>query len=397
MKISFSPPDISEREIELVSEAMRSGWITTGPKTKQFENMLAEYIGTKRVACLNSATAAMELSLRILGIGDGDEVITSAYTYTASASVIAHVGASIVLVDVAPGSYLINPEALEAAITPRTKAIIPVDIAGVPADYDAIRAVVESRSGIFRASSEPQQGLGRAAIVGDAAHSLGAQYKGESAARCCDICCYSFHAVKNLTTAEGGAAAFGDVGGVGADEIYRRFMLGSLHGQSKDALAKTQIGSWEYDILSPAYKANMTDISAAMGIGQLERYPAMLNRRMELVAHYNARFEGTRVHPLAHTGSDYISSHHLYLTEIDGLDVEKRSAVVERMALDGIAANVHYKPLPMMTAYRKLGFDIADFPNAYDMYSREITLPLHTLLTDEQVDYVADSLLRAIG
>ena len=395
MKVPFSPPDVSEREIELVAETMRSGWITTGPRTKQFEALLADFCGTEEVACLNSATAAMELTLRGLGIGEGDEVITSAYTYTASASVIAHVGAKIVLVDTAPGSYFMDNEKIAAAVTQRTKAIIPVDIAGVPADYDGIKAALESRSASFRPKSELQEALGRVAIVGDAAHSLGAIYKRIPAALASDFCCFSFHAVKNLTTAEGGAVAFDDIGSVSAPDIYKRYMLASLHGQSKDALAKTQIGAWEYDILSPAYKCNMTDITAAMGIGQLERYPALLARRYEMLKRYNERLSGSRARPLVHSGEGWVGSHHLYMVDIEGADAEERDGIINRMASRGISCNVHYKPLPMMTAYRRLGLSEADFPNAVDMFTREITLPLHTLLTDEQIDYVASEFIAA--
>ncbi|MDO4567198.1 MAG: DegT/DnrJ/EryC1/StrS aminotransferase family protein [Oscillospiraceae bacterium] len=397
MKIPFSPPDISEREIELVNEVLRSGWITTGPKTKQLEALLADFCGTEEVACLNSATAAMELTLRALGIGEGDEVITSAYTYTASASVIAHVGAKVVLVDTAPGSYFMDIEQLAAAISQRTKAIIPVDIAGVPADYYAIRAAIDLRASAFKPNSDLQKDLGRVAIIADAAHSLGAIYDRKPAAMAADFSCFSFHAVKNLTTAEGGAVAFDDIGDIPASEIYERFMLLSLHGQSKDALAKTRLGAWEYDILYPAYKCNMMDITAAIGIGQLERYPALLARRYELVKNYNRLFASSRVKPLAHSGEGWVSSHHLYLTQIEGSLLEERNAVIEALAAKGISANVHYKPLPMMTAYRRLGFDIADFPNSYNMYKSELTLPLHTLLTDEQQEYLAAELLAILG
>ncbi len=398
MKVPFSPPDMSELEAKYASEAILSGWITTGPKTKEFERKIAEYCGAKRAACLNSATAAMELALRMLDIGPGDEVITCAYTYTASASVIDHVGAKIVMVDCLPGHPHIDPAAVERAITPRTKAIIPIDIGGVPADYDSLFAAIECKRALFSPSDNPiQKGLGRIAVVQDAAHSFGALYHGKSVALCGDFCCFSFHAVKNLTTAEGGAVVFGDVGGVPCEEIYNRLMLWSLHGQNKDALAKTRLGAWEYDIIYPAFKCNMTDIMAGIGLAQLERYEGMLARRREMVARYNAHFEGTAVRPMAHTGADFEGSHHLYIVQVDGIDLAQRNDLIVKLAEQEVSANVHYKPLPMMTAYKKMGFDIADYPNAYDYFTREITLPLHTCLSDEQIDFTAKTLLDALA
>jgi len=396
MKVPFSPPDISEAEIELVGDVLRSGWITTGPKTKEFETQIADHCGTGRAACLASATAAMELVLRVLGVGPGDEVITSAYTYTASASVAEHVGAHPVLIDIDPGDVGMSAAQLERAITERTKAIIPVDIGGIPADYDALRRVIDSKRDLFRPSGAIQSGLGRIAVIGDCAHSFGAKYKGRNVAQLSDFACFSFHAVKNLTTAEGGAIAFSDVGGVAADDLYNEFQLYSLHGQNKDALAKTRIGAWEYDIKIPGYKCNMTDIAAAMGLVQLERLPGLTARREELVARYDSHFAGTKVKPLNHAGEHYYGSHHLYIVTVDGFDESSRNSVIEQLAERGISANVHYKPLPMMTAYKNMGYDIADFPNAYEFYKKEITLPLHTLLTDEQVDYTAEAVLDII-
>ncbi len=389
---------MTELEAKYASEAILSGWITTGPKTKEFERRIAEYCGVQRAACLNSATAAMELCLRMLDIGPGDEVITCAYTYSASASVIDHVGATIVMVDTLPGSPVIDPAAVERAITPRTKAVIPIDVGGVPADYDGLYAAIERKKNLFTpAENELQRALGRVAVVQDAAHSFGALYKGKSVAYGGDLCCFSFHAVKNLTTAEGGAIAFDDIGPVSADEIYTKLMLWSLHGQNKDALAKTQLGAWEYDIIYPAYKCNMTDIMAGIGLAQLERYDGMLARRKAMVARYNALFAGTPVKPIAHCGADFDSSYHLYIVEVEGVTLEQRNAIIVAMAENEVSANVHYKPLPLMTAYKKLGFAIADYPNAYDYFTREITLPLHTCLSDEQIDYTATTLLDALA
>ena len=359
---------MSELESKYASEAILSGWITTGPKCKQFEKMIEDYCGVKKAAVLASATAAMEMTLRLLGVGAGDEVITSAYTYTASASVIDHVGAKIVLVDTLPDSLQMDLSLLENAMTERTKAIIPVDVAGVPCDYKNINRIVREKSGLFKPANDIQRALGRVAVVADAAHSFGALYKGEPAARFSDFCCFSFHAVKNLTTAEGGAVCFGDIGDIPASEIYRRFMLWSLHGQNKDAFAKTKLGAWEYDIIYPAYKCNMTDIMAAIGIAQLERYDGMLARRKQMVARYDRLFEGTRVLPTAHEGADFCSSHHLYITRIDGASLERRNEIITELAKKEVCANVHYKPLP-----------------------------LHTCLSDEQIDFTANTLKEILG
>ena len=395
--IPFSPPDMTKAEANAAAEAVLSGWITTGPRSKELERRLAEYVNVKRTACVNSATAAMELALRLLGIGPGDEVITCAYTYSASASVIHHVGANIVFVDCLPGSVLIDPEAVGRAITDKTKAIIPIDIGGVPADYAALHRVIEEKKSLFvPGDNDLQQGLRRIAIVADSAHSLGATYKDKAVAKWADFTCYSFHAVKNLTTAEGGAVAFDDVGGVDADELYRRFMLWALHGQDKDALAKTKLGAWEYDILFPGYKCNMTDIMAAIGLAQIDRYDGMLARRREMVARYRERLAGLPVWVMPHEGDDFSGTRHLMITTVDGIDVERRNRIIEYMAERGVSSNVHYKPLPMMTAYKNLGADIADYPNAYGIYRHEITLPLHTLMSDDDIDLVAAMYKQAI-
>ncbi|MEY8304589.1 DegT/DnrJ/EryC1/StrS family aminotransferase [Anaerosalibacter bizertensis] len=392
MKIPFSPPDISEVEINEVVDTLRSGWITTGPKTKLFEKKIAEYTNTSKAVCLNSATAAMEMTLRLLGVGEGDEVITSSYTYTASASVIHHVGAKIVLVDNAKDSFQMDYEKLGKAITERTKAIIPVDIAGVMCDYDKIFEIVNDKKNIFNPSNEIQEAIGRVIVLADAAHSFGATYKGRNSGEVADFTCFSFHAVKNLTTAEGGAVTWRDIPGIDNEEIYKQFMLYSLHGQSKDALAKTKPGAWEYDIVYPAYKCNMTDIMASLGLGQLQRYSEMLKRRKEIVKMYDEGLKDCNVDVLKHYGDDFSSNCHLYLVRLLDKDEDYRNKVIEKMAEKGIATNVHYKPLPMHTAYKNLGFDIKDYPNAFDMYKNEITLPLHTLLTDEEVEYVVEGL-----
>ncbi|MEA5051094.1 MAG: DegT/DnrJ/EryC1/StrS family aminotransferase [Oscillospiraceae bacterium] len=396
MKIPFSPPDMRGNEAEYVRRVLESGWITTGPLSKEFEKKISAYCGVERTVCLSSGTAAMELALRVLGVGPGDEVITTPYTFSASAAVIEHVGAKIVFVDVEKDSLFMSPAAVAAAVTPRTKAVIPVDIGGVPCDYDALLAALAAKKQLFRPANEVQTQLGRIAVVGDCAHSFGATYKGKSVARYPDFACFSFHAVKNLTTAEGGAVCFSGIGDIGADELYAQFMLLALHGQNKDALAKTKLGAWEYDILLPGYKCNMTDIMAAIGLAQLERYDEMLARRAEMVARYNEFFDGTDVAPVCHEGADFYGSHHLYITRVRGANVETRGAIIEDMARDGVCANVHYKPLPMMTAYRNLGFDIRDYPNAFDFYRNEITLPLHTLLTDDMIDFAANSCLAAV-
>ncbi len=396
MKISFSPPDISDLEINEVVDTLKSGWITTGPKTKLFEKKIAEYTNTSKAVCLNSATAAMEMTLRLLGIGEGDEVITSAYTYTASASVIDHVRAKIVLVDTAKDSFQMDYEKLRQAITENTKAVIPIDIGGVMCDYDKIFEVVDSKKSMFRPSNELQKAVGRVIVLADGAHSFGSIYKGRRSGEVADFTCFSFHAVKNLTTAEGGAVTWKDVQGISNEDIYKKFMLFSLHGQSKDALAKTKLGSWEYDIVYPAYKCNMTDIVASIGLGQLKRYDKMLGRRRQIVKMYNEGFKDCNVDVLNHLDSNFLSNCHLYLMRLRGKDEVSRNNVIKEMAERGVATNVHYKPLPMHTAYKKLGFDIKDYPNAFDMYRNEITLPLHTLLTDEQVEYVVRMLKESI-
>ncbi|HBE80789.1 MAG TPA: capsular biosynthesis protein [Firmicutes bacterium] len=388
MNISFSPPDITDIEINEVIDTLRSGWITTGPKTKLFEQKIAEYTHTSKAACLNSATAALELTLRLLGIGAGDEVITSAYTYSASASVIHHVGARIILVDTAKGSYQMDYDMLEQAITAKTKAIIPVDIAGVMCDYDRIFKIVEAKKHLFIPAGELQAAIGRVVILADAAHSFGATYQGKRSGEVADFSCFSFHAVKNLTTAEGGAVTWRDIAGINNEALYKELMLLSLHGQSKDALAKTKVGSWEYDIIYPAYKCNMTDIMAALGLGQLQRYPDLLKRRKQLIAMYDKGLADCNLDILKHYSDEYSSSGHLYLVRLRGKDEEQRNRVIKEMAERGIATNVHYKPLPMHTAYRNLGFNIADYPNSFAQYQNQITLPLHTLLNDEQVEYI---------
>ncbi len=385
----FSPPDISQREIDLVEEVLRSGWITTGKKTKEFENKLSEYCTTEKTACLNSATAALEIALRLLGIGDGDEVIVPAYTYTASASPVLHVGARLVLVDVANDTYEFDYDRLAEKVSEKTKAIIPVDIAGIPTDYKRIYEIVEDKKHLFKPENELQEKIGRVSVISDSAHGLGAMRYGVKTGRLADITTFSFHAVKNLTTAEGGALTWnGEL--FDSDDVYHQIQLLSLHGQSKAALDKTVLGKWEYDIVSPAYKCNMTDISAALGLGQLERYDKMLKRRHEIIKYYDEAFTNLKLDTAKHMGNDYISSGHLYLTRVGGIDAEARNLLINEMAQCGIACNVHYKPLPMMTAYKKLGFDIEDFPASYRQYENEITLPLHTLLTDGDVEYIAE-------
>lgn len=391
MKIPFSPPDITEKEISSVAEALRSGWITTGPRTKEFEQKIADYVHTPKAVCLNSATACMELTLHILGIGPGDEVITSAYTYSASASVVCHVGAKLILVDTKPGSYEMDYDQLKAAITEHTKAVIPVDIAGVMCDYERIFKIVEAKKHLFQASNDIQKALGRIAVVADAAHAFGASMNGKMCGEVADFTSFSFHAVKNLTTAEGGAVSWKSIPGIDDEWIYKQYMLLSLHGQSKDALAKTKLGAWEYDIVGTYYKCNMTDIMASIGLVQFERYPEILKRRREIIHAYDQMCDELPVEYLVHYTENKISSGHLYLVRINGYDADKRNSLITRMAEQGIATNVHYKPLPMHTAYKKLGFDIKDFPNAFHQYENEITLPLHTCLTDDEVDYVVQT------
>ena len=387
--IPFSPPDITEEEINEVVNALRSGWITTGPKTKKLEEKIAEYIGLNKAVCLNSATAAMELSLHILGIGPGDEVITSAYTYTASASVIHHVGAKIVLIDTAPNSFEMDYDQLEEAITDKTKAIIPVDIAGIICDYDRIYQAVENKKHLFKANNTRQESIGRVAIIADAAHSFGAMKNNKMSGSFADITCFSFHAVKNLTTAEGGAVVWQHTFGMTDIEFYKEFMLYSLHGQSKDAFSKMQKGSWEYDIVYPAYKNNMTDVLASLGLIQLKRYDELLNRRFELIKLYENFLDPNKIQIIKHYNVNFRSSGHLLLCNLIGLSVEQRNKVIIELADKGISTNVHYKPLAMFTAYKNLGFNINDYPNANKKYSNEITLPLHTLLSNEDVEYVA--------
>ena len=396
-QISFSPPDMTEAEIAEVAEALRSGWITTGPRTKEFENMISLCCQTEKSVCLNSATACMELILRVLGVGPGDEVVTSAYTYTATASVICHVGAKVVLVDTAPGSFEMDYEKLADAIPERTKVVIPVDLGGVICDYDRIFAAVECKKSLFRPSNEIQRAFGRVVVLSDAAHAFGAQWHGRMCGEIADFTSFSFHAVKNLTTAEGGALTWRPIPGIDNEWLYRQFQLLSLHGQSKDALAKTQLGAWEYDIVSPAFKCNMTDVMAGIGLAQLKRYPEMLRRRRKIIGRYNDVLNGSPVQVLDHYGADHSSSGHLYIVRLQGRDVAERNDVIVRMAERGIACNVHYKPLPMMTAYKALGFDIADYPNAYDQYRNEVTLPLHTRLTDEDVEYVISNFVDIIS
>ena len=390
-KIPFSPPDISNEEINEVIEALRSGWITTGPKTKKLEAEIAEYVGTEKAVCLNSQTACAEMALRILGVEKGDEVITSAYTYTASASIIDHIGATIVLVDTQKDTLEMDYDALESAITEKTKAIIPVDIAGIPCDYDRIFEIVERQKNIFKPNGEIQSALGRIAVMADTAHSFGAMRNGVKTGNIADFSSFSFHAVKNLTTAEGGALSWKTIDGIDNSEIYKKLQLLSLHGQSKDALAKTQLGAWEYDIVGTYYKCNMTDVAAAIGLAQLKRYPEMLKRRKEIIEEYDKAFVPLGVEVLKHYTDAYCSSGHLYITRIPGITAEQRNEIITKMAERGIACNVHYKPLPMHTAYKNLGFDIKDYPNAYNNFARAITLPLHTCLSDEDVGYIIDN------
>jgi len=391
--ISFSPPDITDAEINEVVQTLKSGWITTGPRTKLFEQQIAEYIGVKKAVCLSSATAAMELTLRILGIGPGDEVITTPYTYTATASVIHHVGAKIVLVDVAPNAFEMDYAKLANAITERTKAIIPVDIGGRMCDYDAIFQAAEQRQRVFKPSNKLQELFNRVIIIGDSAHAFGAERKGLKCGQVADFSCFSFHAVKNLTTAEGGAVVWRNDIGLDDEWLYKQFVQYSLHGQSKDALSKSQRGTWEYDIVYPAFKCNMTDIQAGVGLAQLNRYDGLLNKRREIIEIYDNALLPLGIERLPHYGPDFTSSRHLYLTRIPGINESQRNEILAKMADMGIACNVHYKPLPMFTAYKELGFDIKDFPNAFDMYRNEITLPLCTSLNYEDVEYVIKSLI----
>lgn len=381
---------MTEEEVKEVREAILSGWITTGPRTKELERQIAAYVGSERAVCLNSQTACAEMALRLLGIGEGDEVIVPAYTYTASASIVYHVGAKIVFVDVQKNSLEMDYDAVEAAINERTKAIIPVDLAGIPCDYERIFSIVERKRALFRPTNDIQRALGRVAICADAAHAFGASWKGKMVGSIADFSSFSFHAVKNFTTAEGGALTWRTIPGFDNEAIYHQVQLFSLHGQSKDALAKTQLGAWEYDIVGPWYKCNMTDIMAALGLVQMKRYSALLARRREIIERFDAAFKPLGVEVLNHYDDDHISSGHLYITRVPGITTEQRQAIIVAMAERGIATNVHYKPLPMMTAYKALGFDIKNFPNAYARFANEITLPLHTRLTDEEVDYIIE-------
>lgn len=395
LSVPFSPPDITDAEINAVVETLKSGWITTGPKTKEFEKKIAEYVGAARAVCLNSATAALELGLRLFEIGEGDEVIVPAYTYTASASVVEHVGAKLVLVDVEAGTFHFDYDKLAEAITDKTKAIIPVDFAGTMSDYEKIFEIVEAKKNIFKPSSSYQKALGRILVLADSAHGFGAaaKFRGKlvKSGSIADLTAFSFHAVKNLTTAEGGALSWNTIPGIEDEDTYKLLQLFSLHGQNKDALAKTKAGAWEYDIIGTYYKCNMTDIMAAIGLVQFERYPELLKRRRDMIETYKKGIESDRVHILEHFTEDYQSSGHLMIVRVDGYDVEQRNALITAMAEDGVSTNVHYKPLPMHTAYKKLGFDIKDYPNSYDMYKNEITLPLHTKLTDEDLAYVIET------
>ena len=390
-KIPFGPPDISELEIQEVCEALRSGWITTGPRTKKLEQKLAQYCHTDKMVCLNSATAAEELNLRVLGIGPGDEVLVPAYTYTASASAAIHTGATVRFIDCQENSLEMDYDRMEAAITEKTKAVIPVDLGGIPCDYDRIYEAVERKKDLFRPNSEIQKAMGRIAVVADCAHALGAEKNGKMTGALADFSSFSFHAVKNFTTAEGGASCWKTIPGIDNDELYHQYQLLSLHGQSKDALAKTKLGAWEYDIVGPWYKCNMTDIMAAIGLKQLERYPGLLQRRAEIIRRYDAALKPLGVETLTHFGEDYRSSGHLYITRVPNITEQQRNDIIVKMAEREIACNVHYKPLPMMTAYKTLGFDIEDYPNAYKHYANEITLPLHTKLSDEDVAYVIEN------
>ena len=397
MNIPFSPPDITEEEIAEVADALRSGWITTGPRVKELERQLAAYLGVPRCVCLNSQTACAEMALRVLGVGPGDEVIVPAYTYTASASVICHVGATPVMVDCAPDSFEMDYDAMGRAVTARTKAVIPVDLGGVPCDYDRIFAVLEEKRSLFNPASAIQEALGRVAVCEDAAHALGSAYHGRMIGSVADFTSFSFHAVKNFTTAEGGCLTWSLPSEVPDDEVYQKVQLLSLHGQSKDALAKTKLGAWEYDVLGPWYKCNMTDIQAALGLVQLKRYEGMLERRRQLIALYDSYLKPLGVEPLPHQGEGYASSGHLYICRVPGVSPDERNVIIEAMAERGVATNVHYKPLPLLTAYKDLGFDIADYPRAYARFANEVTLPLHTCLTDEQARYVASTFADIVG
>ena len=397
MQIPFSPPDMTEAEEIEVAQVLRSGWITTGPRTKEFERQIASYCHTPKVVCLNSATACMEMILRVLGVGPGDEVITSAYTYTASASVACHVGAKLVMVDTAPNSFEMDYEQLAQAITSRTKVIIPVDLAGIICDYDRIFSISNDKKQLFQPSNKLQNSIGRVIILADAAHAFGAKRNGKMCGEIADFTSFSFHAVKNLTTAEGGALTWRSIPGIDNEWLYQQFQLLSLHGQNKDALAKTQLGAWEYDIVAPNFKCNMTDIMAGIGLVQLKRYPEILRRRQQIINRYDEVLRDQNLQLLLHYGENHTSSGHLYLVRLIGREIDERNEIIIKMAERGIACNVHYKPLPMMTAYKNLGFDIANYPNAYNQYRNEITLPLHTRLSDEEIEYVLANFINLIS
>lgn len=397
MQIPFSPPDMTEAEEIEVAQVFRSGWITTGPRTKEFERQIASYCHTPKVVCLNSATACMEMILRVLGVGPGDEVITSAYTYTASASVACHVGAKLVMVDTAPNSFEMDYEQLAQAITSRTKVIIPVDLAGIICDYDRIFSIANDKKQLFQPSNKLQNSIGRVIILADAAHAFGAKRNGKMCGEIADFTSFSFHAVKNLTTAEGGALTWRSIPGIDNEWLYQQFQLLSLHGQNKDALAKTQLGAWEYDIVAPNFKCNMTDIMAGIGLVQLKRYPEILRRRQQIINRYDEVLRDQNLQLLLHYGENHTSSGHLYLVRLIGREIDERNEIIIKMAERGIACNVHYKPLPMMTAYKNLGFDIANYPNAYNQYRNEITLPLHTRLSDEEIEYVLANFINLIS
>lgn len=396
MNIPFSPPDISEEEIEEVVDALKSGWITTGPKTKRLEKELLKFTGTNIGVCLNSQTAAAEMTLRVLGIGEGDEVITTSYTYTATASVIDHVGAKIVMVDTQEDSLEMDYDKLESLINEKTKAIIPVDLAGIPCDYDRIFEIVEAKKDLFKANNDIQKAFDRVIVIADTAHALGAEYKGKKVGSVADFSNFSFHAVKNFTTAEGGYATWRDREGIDNEKLYKQYQLLSLHGQSKDALNKTKLGSWEYDVIGPWHKCNMTDVLASIGLAQVRRYPDLLKRRKDIIERYDRAFRAIGVETLDHFTDDYTSSGHLYITRVPGIGVEERNKIIEEMAKAGVACNVHYKPLPLLTAYKNLGFDINNYPNAYKHYQNAITLPLHTKLTDEEIEYVIENYCKIV-
>jgi len=396
MNIPFSPPDMGEEEINEVIDTLKSGWITTGPKTKQFEREIATLCNTDKAVCLNSATASLEMTLRVLGIGEGDEVITSSYTYTASVSPISHVGAKIILVDTKKDSLEMDYDKLASAINEKTKAIIPVDIAGVICDYDKIFEIVEQKKDLFNENNDIQKIYNKVIVISDCAHGLGAMQKGKMSGEIADFTTFSFHAVKNLTTAEGGAVVWKNKEGLDNEEVYKQYQLLSLHGQTKDALHKTELGSWEYDIVAPYYKCNMTDIMAGIGLAQIRRYPNILKRRQEIIDKYNKAFENLHLITLNHKDENHTSSGHLYITRVQGIDNEQRNEIIVEMAKRGIACNVHYKPLPMLTAYKNLGFKIEDYPNSYDFYKNEITLPLYSLLTDKEVDYIINNFIEIL-